>query len=126
MVQKRRGRRETMGLLLYTPFSPCARRLEYHARMPIYEYAPSSGKCKRCHGRFEVYQKISEGRLAHCPDCGKRCERVISAAAVHGKYSTSNSRVKELGMTKYKKSGDGVYERVAGSSGPQVIRRGRK
>ncbi|HEX9397866.1 MAG TPA: zinc ribbon domain-containing protein [Burkholderiales bacterium] len=94
--------------------------------MPIYEYAPSSGKCKRCHGRFEVYQKISEHRLAHCPDCGKRCERVISAAAVHGKYSTSNSRVKELGMTKYKKAGDGVYERVAGSSGPQVIRRGRK
>jgi hypothetical protein len=39
-----------------------------------------------------------------------------------GKYSTSDSRVKELGMTKYKKAGDGVYEKTTGS-GPKVIRR---
>jgi hypothetical protein len=30
--------------------------------------------------------------------------------------------VKELGMTKYKKAGDGVYEKTTGS-GPKVIRR---
>jgi len=95
--------------------------------MPIYEYAPSSGRCRQCGGRFEVYQKIADERLKQCPDCGKACERVVSAAAVtSGKYSTSDKRVQELGMTKYKKAGDGYYERVAGSGGPRLIRRGRK
>jgi putative FmdB family regulatory protein len=95
--------------------------------MPIYEYAPSSGKCRQCGGRFEAYQKIADDRLTQCPDCGKACERVISAPAVaSAKYSTADSRVKELGMTKYKKAGDGVYERVVGDAGPRIIRRGRK
>lgn len=95
--------------------------------MPIYEYAPASGKCRRCRGRFEVYQKIAERKLSRCPGCGQPCERVISAPAVaSGKYSTSDARVKELGMTKYKKAGDGYYERVAGTGGPPLIRRGKK
>lgn len=94
--------------------------------MPIYEYAPSSGKCRQCNGRFEVYQKIADAKLTRCPDCGKAVERVVSAPAVQsGKYSTSDARVKETGMTKYKKAGDGYYERVAGTGGPPVIRRGR-
>ena len=45
------------------------------------------------------------------------------APARGGKYSTSNSRVKELGMTKYVKAGDGYYERASGTGGPKVIRR---
>jgi len=95
--------------------------------MPIYEYAPASGKCRQCGGRFEVHQKIADDKLAQCPDCGKAVERVLSAPAVaSGKYSTSDSRVKEVGMTKYKKAGDGYYERVAGTGGPRFIRRGRK
>jgi putative FmdB family regulatory protein len=92
--------------------------------MPIYEYAPRSGRCRQCDGRFEVYQKIADAKLAKCPDCGKPVERVVSAPALQsGRYSTSNARVKELGMTKYKKAGDGVYERVAGSGGPRIIHR---
>ena len=91
--------------------------------MPLYDYAPVSGRCAQCHGRFEVYQKLSDARLRHCPACGKACERVISAAAIHGKFSTSNSRVKELGMTKYVKTSDGSYERAAGTGGPKIIRR---
>ena len=97
------------------------------AAMPIYQYAPNSGNCRQCGGRFEVYQKIADDKLAKCPDCGKRCERIISAPAVSsGKYSTSDARVRDLGMTKYKKAGDGYYERVAGTGGPPVIRRGKK
>jgi putative FmdB family regulatory protein len=91
--------------------------------MPLYDYAPKSGKCARCKGRFEAFQRLSEKKLTHCPDCGKPCERVVSAAAIGGKFSTSNSRVKELGMTKYVKAGDGVYERAAGTGGPKLIRR---
>ena len=92
--------------------------------MPIYEYAPKSGKCQRCDGRFEVYQKIADAPLRRCPDCRRMVVRVVSAPSVpSGRFSTSDSRVKELGMTKYKKAGDGVYERVAGTGGPRIIHR---
>jgi putative FmdB family regulatory protein len=89
--------------------------------MPLYDYAPASGQCDKCNGRFEVMQRIAEPKLTHCPTCRQPCERLISAVTITGKYSTSDSRVKELGMTKYKKAGDGVYEKTTGS-GPQVIR----
>jgi putative FmdB family regulatory protein len=91
--------------------------------MPLYDYAPKSGKCAKCKGRFEVFQRLADDKLTQCPRCGKACERLVSAAAIGGKYSTSNSRVKELGMTKYVKGGDGVYERAAGTGGPKLIRR---
>jgi len=91
--------------------------------MPTYEYAPRSGRCTKCEGRFEVFQRLSEPKLERCPTCDKPCERLISAVSLGGKFSTSNSRVKELGMTKYVKAGDGVYERAAGTGGPKVIRR---
>jgi putative FmdB family regulatory protein len=90
--------------------------------MPLYDYAPASGHCNRCHGRFEVVQKIADAKLKRCPTCNAPCVRLISPVKVGGKYSTSDSRVKELGMTKYKKAGDGVYEKTTGS-GPKVIRR---
>ena len=90
--------------------------------MPLYDYAPTSGQCSKCHGRFEAFQKIADKKLTRCPTCHKPCERLISPVKVTGKYSTSNSRVKELGMTKYVKAGDGVYEKAAGK-GPDVIRK---
>lgn len=91
--------------------------------MPLYEYAPASGRCERCNGRFEVVQRIAEPKLTQCPTCHQACERLISAVRIVGKYSTSDSRVKELGLTKYKKAGDGVYERTVGSEGPEVLHR---
>jgi putative FmdB family regulatory protein len=93
--------------------------------MPLYDYAPTSGKCERCHGRFEVHQRIADKKLTRCPMCRKSVERLISPVKVGGKYSTSDSRVKELGMTKYKKAGDGVYEKTSGK-GPNLIRRKSK
>jgi putative FmdB family regulatory protein len=91
--------------------------------MPIYEYAPVSGQCKKCEGRFEVYQRIADAKLTACPDCGKPVERLISAVPVHGKYSTkSDSKLKDLGLTKYVKNADGGYERTVGTGGPKRIR----
>ena len=95
--------------------------------MPIYEYAPKSGQCKQCGGRFEVYQKIADAKLRKCPDCAKPVERQISAVPVHGKFSTkSDSRIKDLGMTKYVKTSDGSYERTVGQGGPKMIREPKK
>jgi putative FmdB family regulatory protein len=89
--------------------------------MPLYEYAPTSGHCDACRGCFEVYQRVADAKLTRCPTCDQPVERVISAAALGGKYSTSDSKIKSLGLTKYKKSGDGTYERTVGSGGPETI-----
>jgi putative FmdB family regulatory protein len=91
--------------------------------MPLYDYAPLSGRCAKCQGRFEVMQRVSEPKLKRCPECDKPVERVMSPVRIGGKYSTSNSKVSELGMTKYVKTSDGGYARVAGHKGPKLIRR---
>jgi putative FmdB family regulatory protein len=90
--------------------------------MPHYDYAPTSGSCKRCRGRFEVEQRMSDAKLKRCPRCDKPVERLISAPAINaGKVNTSDKRVGELGFTKYVKSGDGSYERAAGTGGPKTF-----
>ena len=90
--------------------------------MPHYDYAPTSGSCKRCRGRFEVEQRMSDPKLKRCPQCDKPVERLISAPAINaGKVNTSDKRVGELGFTKYVKSGDGSYERAAGTGGPKTF-----
>jgi putative FmdB family regulatory protein len=44
--------------------------------MPIYEY-----QCNRCHHKFDVLQKISEGPVNVCPQCsGSEVVRLVSAA----------------------------------------------
>ena len=100
----------------------CSRR--YYRRMPLYDYAPKSGNCRRCRGGFEVMQRVADAKLKRCPGCGKLCERLISAARLGGKYSLTPKKIKDSGLTQYKKAGDGYYERTAGSGGPQVINRG--
>ena len=89
--------------------------------MPLYDYAPKSGKCRQCRGRFEVMQRISDPKLKRCPTCKKPVERLISKVALGGKYAVTPGKIKNLGMTQYKKAGDGVYERTAGSGGPETI-----
>ena len=89
--------------------------------MPLYEYAPVSGSCDKCHGTFSVMQRIADAKLTQCPDCGQACLRQISAVALGGKYSMTPSAIKSSGMTAYKNAGDGVYERTAGTGGPKTI-----
>ena len=44
--------------------------------MPTYEY-----QCDKCGHRFEIWQKITEASLTHCPEneCGGSIQRLISA-----------------------------------------------
>ena len=92
--------------------------------MPIYEYVPSSGHCDQCQGLFSVMQRLADDKLTRCPTCGAACERRISAVALGGKYAVTDSKIKQSGLTQYKKAGDGVYERTAGTEGPEhLIRR---
>ncbi len=89
--------------------------------MPIYEYAPTSGHCEKCKGLFEVVQRMADARLTACPSCGQPCERRISAVALGGTWSVTDSKIKNSGLTQYKKAGNGVYERTAGTGGPEVL-----
>ena len=91
--------------------------------MPIYEYAPTSGQCDKCNGRFEVMQRMADARLTACPTCAQPCARRISAVALGGTYAVTDDKIKHSGLTKYEKAGDGVYERTAGTGGPDIIHR---
>ena len=91
--------------------------------MPLYEYGPKSGRCARCKGSFEVMQRLSEPKLKSCPKCGKPVERLLSAVGVHTKYALSKSRLSDAGLTQYRKTSDGSYERTAGHKGPKLIRK---
>ena len=74
-----------------------------------------------------MVQRVAEPKLKRCPECRKPVERLIGAVAVHGKYSTkSDSKLKDLGMTKFVKTSDGSYERTVGNFGPKMIREPKK
>jgi putative FmdB family regulatory protein len=92
--------------------------------MPLYEYAAVGKGCAKCRKGFEIVQKLVEPKLKKCPACKAPVERVISAVPVHGKYSTkSDSKLKDLGLTKYVKTSDGSYERTVGTGGPKMVRK---
>lgn len=94
--------------------------------MPIYEYAPRSGACTQCPGRFEVLQSMGAEPLTHCPQCGQECERVLSSVSHSmGKgHLLKPANLEAKGFTQYRKAGDGYYEKTAGTEGPDVIHRG--
>ena len=52
--------------------------------MPTYEY-----RCENPDGShlFEVVQKMSDGPVTECPECGATVQRVFSPVAVHFKGS---------------------------------------
>ena len=52
--------------------------------MPVYDYAPTSGRCDQCNGRFEAFQRLADPKLTECPTCGQACERLVSAAGLVG------------------------------------------
>jgi putative FmdB family regulatory protein len=90
--------------------------------MPIYEYEPLSGDCGRCNGRFEIFAKLSDPELSHCPHCQVPVRRAISAPAVHSgtAHLLNDKHAASRGFTQYRKVGGGVYEKAYGE-GPRYI-----
>ena len=89
--------------------------------MPIYEYEALEPGCELCATRFEWIQKMSEPALKACPKCGRPVKRVISQAAFAMDTKINYDKAANQGFTTYKKSGQGQYERVAGTGGPAEI-----
>jgi putative FmdB family regulatory protein len=90
--------------------------------MPIYTYqASSENHCDLCVEVFELQQKLTEPRLAACPQCGAAVRRVITAPALaSGGPDLGRDNLEKHGFTQYRKSAKGVYEKTAGK-GPGII-----
>src|SRR5689334_10317383 len=50
--------------------------------MPIYEYV-----CSKCARKTEIIQRIGDKPPAHCPHCGGKVKKAISAPAIQFKGS---------------------------------------
>ena len=79
--------------------------------MPIYEYA-----CQKCGHTFDALQKVSEGPLKKCPECGAlRLKRLVSAPQFRlkgtGWYETDFKKDKKKRLAE---SGDGAPPAEAG------------
>ena len=56
--------------------------------MPLYTYS-----CEE-HGSFDKLKKISDRKMANCPECDKECHQSLSVPAmVKGGYMDSNMSV---------------------------------
>ena len=90
--------------------------------MPIYEYRPLAESCDHCRDRFESWQKMADAPLTQCPECGRPCERVISAPSIASGsgHVLKDSHFSERGFTQYRKVDKGKYEKTAGP-GPDKI-----
>ena len=83
-------------------------------------------------GRFEVHQAMTDAPLSRHPETGQPVRRVFTPPWIAGKYApmrteralADDSKLERLGFTKYVKSGEGGYEKTAGS-GPDLIKKKR-
>ncbi|MDP6114114.1 MAG: FmdB family transcriptional regulator [Planctomycetota bacterium] len=74
--------------------------------------------------KFEVIQRMSDAELKKHPETGQPVRRLIQPAAINTKGSEKRFLDPDYqaskGFTRYEKSGDGTYEKVAGE-GPKNI-----
>ncbi len=92
--------------------------------MPIYEYVAleACAGTPACNGELEVFARMSEADLTHCPTCGVAIQRVLSASAMamSSAHLLKEKNVAKGGFTQYRKAGGGLYEKTAGK-GPRFI-----
>lgn len=77
---------------------------------------------------FEVVQSMSDPPLTEHPETGQPVRRVIQPPHLPQKYTSSHEKSKmsnknldRLGFTKYEKTADGEYTRMAGKDGPEKL-----
>jgi len=83
--------------------------------MPQYEYERKDPEeCLMCPGRFIVLQGIKDPPLEFCPSCGMPCRRVVSRVSIKTKPDLTASRAAEKGLTTFKRTRFGEWEKVDG------------
>jgi hypothetical protein len=98
--------------------------------MPLYVYEVvlpdgSGGE------QFEVIQRMSADPLTKHPETGEPVRRVFGEPNTprawtdsQGKAAVSDKNLAAKGFTKYVKTGDGTYDKTAGT-GPKKLKRGK-
>ena len=86
--------------------------------MPTYEY-----RCTSCERRFEVHQRIDEGPLTTCENCGGELRKVFHPAGIvfkgSGFYATdSRSKAKSKPETDSKSKASGGDSSSGGDAKP--------
>ena len=101
--------------------------------MPIYEY-----RCAACGHHLEALQKMTEGPLRKCPDCGKsQLKRLVSASRFRlkgsGWYETdfknkgeTQAQSRRKRRRRVERSGERQVDRRIGEGRSRQGRRGRK
>ena len=79
--------------------------------------------------QFEVFQKMADEQLTKHPETGEPVRRLFGEPNTprawtdsQGKAATSDKNLAAKGFTKYVKTGQGTYEKTAGS-GPKKLKR---
>ena len=81
--------------------------------MPIYEYEPKDGDCKRCGGRFELRRPVDREPLKACPLCKKPVRKVVSLVnSPRVAKPLSVSEAKSAGFQVLKRRDKGTYEKL--------------
>jgi putative FmdB family regulatory protein len=87
--------------------------------MPTYEYECENGEECPTGGQFRVEQSIRDEKLATCPRCGGRVERLISPTYISS--PTSDSDLRDKGFAKLVRKDTGVYENVTALDGESRV-----
>ena len=88
--------------------------------MPIYEY-----ECLACKKNHEVMQKITEGPLTKCPDCGGKLRKKISNTSFvlkgTGWYATdyASDKNKSYASDRKKAHGTGAKDEKGAAAKPE-------
>src|SRR3954454_12998327 len=80
-MRPRRLQSATTSSMVAAGIARESRRLNSAAAMPIYEY-----RCENGH-HFDVMQKMTDGPVTECLECGAPVQRVFHPVAVHFKGS---------------------------------------
>ena len=59
---------------------------------------------------FEVQQSIHDSALTHHPETGESVERIICAPVIN-RGKPGDAELRNAGLTKYSRTGDGTYEK---------------
>ena len=79
--------------------------------MPIYYYKAKQDGCPHCRDGFEQMQSMSATPLKKCPQCAAPIKKIPTPVS-GGVPKLSDGQLRDHGFTKFKKRGDGSYEKT--------------
>jgi hypothetical protein len=87
--------------------------------MPTYTYVHTGDRGDSCGERFILEQSIRDDALTHCPTCGCPVGRELGLPIIS--TPPTESKLRNLGMSKLVKRDKGVYENVSAQPNEKTI-----